>query len=278
MFKNYTKCSVINYIIKYFNFQAYASKIFARMIQVQLRYFQYILSVAIFSGIVISSTPLISACFVGLTLIWLTEMLVGQFDINTEKFYVVLVLLLIAFSTVSIKSLSPETDLSYLFVGAMILAILYFMLQPDINIYKAGNSLLATVIAMLVNGFIISSVFQENIIYVSFMMLLLLFLKTLATYFNIQFGNFQFFFNFFLVFIIFSGISSFYDFVMTHVVIAAAATALFTTFLTFMFVKIRYEYELTSKLSNQIYIFDYLFAFICSLYIVDSLNVINGLF
>ena len=87
------------------------------MIQVQLRYFQYILSVAIFAGIVISSTPLISACFVGLTLIWLTEMLVGQFDINTEKFYVVLVLLLIAFSTVSIKSLSPDTNLSYLFVG-----------------------------------------------------------------------------------------------------------------------------------------------------------------
>ena len=248
------------------------------MIQVQLRYFQYILSVAIFAGIVISSTPLISACFVGLTLIWLTEMLVGQFDINTEKFYVVLVLLLIAFSTVSIKSLSPDTNLSYLFVGALVMAILYFLLQPDVNIYKVGNSLLATVMAMLVNGFIIGSVFQENIIYVSFMMLLLLFLKTLATYFNIQFGNFQFFFNFFLVFIIFLGISSFYDFVMTYVLIAAAATALFTTFLTFMFIKIRYEYELTSKLSNQIYIFDYLFAFICSLYIVDSLNVINGLF
>ena len=187
-------------------------------------------------------------------------------------------LLLIAFSTVIIKSLSPDTELSYLFVGALILAILYFMLQSDINIYKVGNSLLATVIAMLINGFIVSSVFQENIIYVSFMMLLLLFLKTLATYFNTQFGNFQFFFNFFLVFIIFLGISSFYEFVMIHVLIASAATALFTTFLTFMFIKIRYEYKLTSKLSNQIYIFDYLFAFICSLYIVDSLNVINGLF
>ncbi len=48
------------------------------MIQVQLRYFQYILSVAIFAGIVISSTPLISACFVGLTLIWLTEMAISN--------------------------------------------------------------------------------------------------------------------------------------------------------------------------------------------------------
>ena len=248
------------------------------MIQVQLRYFQYILSTAIFAGIVISSTPLISACFVGLTLIWLTEMLVGQFDINTDKFYIVLVLLLLAFSTVSIKSLSPDTNSSYLFVATLVFAILYFMIQPDINVYKVGNSLLVTVMAMLVNGFIVSDIFQENITYISYMMLLLLFLKTLASYFNIQFSNFQFFFNFFLVFIIFLGISSFYDFVMINVLIAATATALFTTFLTFMFIKIRYEYELTSKLSNQIYIFDYLFAFICSLYIVDSLNVVNGLF
>ena len=248
------------------------------MIQVQLRYFQYILSIAIFAGIVISSTPLISACFVGLTLVWLTEMLVGQFDINTDKFYIVLVLLLLAFSAVSIKSLSPDTNSSYLLVGTLIFAILYFMIQPDINIYKVGNSLLVTVIAMLVNGFIVGGIFQDNIIYISYMMLLLLFLKTLASYFNIQFSNFQFFFNFFLVFIIFLGISSFYDFVMINVLIAATATALFTTFLTFMFIKIRYEYELASKLSNQIYIFDYLFAFICSLYIVDSLNVVNGLF
>ena len=221
---------------------------------------------------------LISACFVGLTLIWLTEMLVGQFDINTDKFYIVLVLLLLAFSTVSIKSLSPDTNSSYLFVATLVFAILYFMIQPDINVYKVGNSLLVTVMAMLVNGFIVGGIFQENIIYISYMMLLLLFLKTLASYFNIQFSNFQFFFNFFLIFIIFLGVSSFYDFIMINVLIAATATGLFTTFLTFMFIKIRYEYELTSKLSNQIYIFDYLFAFICSLYIVDSLNVVNGLF
>ncbi len=248
------------------------------MIQVQLRYFQYILSAAMCVGIVISSTALISACFVGLTLIWLTEMLIGQYDINTEKLYVVLVLLLIAFSSVSIKNLSANTNLSFIFSGMLLVAILYFMLQQNISIFKVGNSLLVTVMAMMVNGFIVDDIFQENIIHVSFMVLLLLFLKTLATYFNIQFGNFQFFFNFFLVLIIFSGISSFYDFVTVNVLIAAVATALFTTFLTFMFIKIRLEYELTSKLSSQIYIFDYLFAFVCSLYIVDSLNVINGLF
>jgi len=79
-----------------------------------------------FVGIVISSTALISACFVGLTLIWLTEMLIGQYDINTEKLYVVLVLLLIAFSSVSIKNLSANTNLSFIFSGMLLVAILYF--------------------------------------------------------------------------------------------------------------------------------------------------------
>ena len=32
------------------------------------------------------------------------------------------------------------------------------------------------------------------------------------------------------------------------------------------------------KLSNQIYVFDYMFAFVLSLYLVDVLNVVNGLF
>ena len=42
--------------------------------------------------------------------------------------------------------------------------------------------------------------------------------------------------------------------------------------------KIRFEYEFTTQVSNQIYIFDFLFAFVASLYFVDSLNVVNGLF
>ena len=105
------------------------------MIQVQLRYFQYILSAAMFVGIVISSTALISACFVGLTLIWLTEMLIGQYDINTEKLYVVLVLLLIAFSSVSIINLSANTYVSFIFSERLLVAILYFMLHQTISVF-----------------------------------------------------------------------------------------------------------------------------------------------
>ena len=63
-----------------------------------------------------------------------------------------------------------------------------------------------------------------------------------------------------------------------YVLLAGLTTALFTTLITFMFIKIRLEYELTTPLTDQIYIFDFMLAFIASLYIVDSLNVVNGLF
>ena len=103
-------------------------------------------------------------------------------------------------------------------------------------------------------------------------------MKTLATYFNVQFGNFQFFFNFFLIFIVFNGVSTFYDYKTVNIFIAGTSIALFSTFTTHVFTKLRFEYEITSRLSNQIYVFDYMFAFVLSLYLVDALNVVNGLF
>ena len=267
-----------NYIIKFFNFQAFTSKIFARMFQVQLRYFQYILSFAIFAGILISSKALITACFVGLTLIWLTEMLVGQFDIKSQQYLVILTVLLLSFSSVAIQNIFSEINTASLLFSCLLLSITYFLFQKDINIYKVGNVLLALFLSFLVNRFIIIENFQENIYYVSYLYLLLLFLKTLATYFAVQFSNFQFFFNFFIVSVVFIGVSSFYSFNTLYIFLAGLTTALFTTLITFMFVKIRLEYELTTRLTSQIYIFDFMLAFIASLYIVDSLNVVNGLF
>ena len=267
-----------NYIIKCFNFQAYASKIFARMIQIQLRFFQYILSVAIFAGILISSKPLITACFVGLILIWLTEMLVGQFDIKSEQYLIILTVLLISFSSIALQSIYPGINKVALLISSFLVSVVYFLYQQDTNIYKIGNVFMVLVITFLVNGFIISDNFQENVFYVSYLYLLLLFLKTLATYLNVQFSNFQFFFNFFVVSVVFIGVSSFYSFDTINIFLAGLTTALFTTLLTFLFVKIRFEHELTSQLASQIYIFDFLFAFITSLYFVDSLNVLNGLF
>ena len=267
-----------NYIIKCFKFQAYASKIFARMLQIQLRYFQYILSLAIFIGILISSKPLIAACFVGLVLVWLTEMLIGQFDLKSEQYLIILSILLISFSTIAIQSIYPGINNTILLISSLLITVVYFLFQQVINVYKIGNVFMVLVSTFLVNGFIVSDNFQENIFYVSYLYLLLLFLKTLATYLNVQFSNFQFFFNFFIVSAVFIGVTSFYSFNSINIFLAGFTTALFTTLLTFLFVKIRFEHKLSTQISNQIYIFDFLFAFIASLYFVDSLNVINGLF
>ena len=267
-----------NYIIKCLQYQAFPSKIFARMFQIQLRYFQYILSFAIFAGILLSSKALITACFVGLTLIWLTEMLISQFDIKSEQYIIILIILLLSFSSVAIQSIISDTDQAELLISCFLITIIYFLFQKNLNIYKIGNIFMLLIFSFLINRFITIDTFQEDIFYISYLYLLLLFLKTLATYFSVQFSNFQFFFNFFIVSIVFVGISSFYSLNTLHVLLAGLTTALFTTLITFMFVKIRLEYELTTRLTDQIYIFDFMLAFIASLYIVDSLNVVNGLF
>ena len=223
----------VNYIIKFFKFQAYPSKIFAKMFQIQLRYFQYILSLSIFVGILISSTPLISSCFVGLTLVWLTEMLIGQFDIKSHQYLVVLTVLLLSFSSIAIQSINSNISTVGLLLSCLLLSITYFLFQKDINIYKVGNVLLALFLSFLVNRFIVIESFQENIYYVSYLYLLLLFLKTLATYFAVQFSNFQFFFNFFIVSVVFIGVSSFYSFNTLYIFLAGLTTALFTTCLLY---------------------------------------------
>ena len=267
-----------NYIINCFNFQALTSKIFARMFQIQLRYFQYILSFAIFAGVLISSQALITSCFVGLTIIWLTEMLIGQFDIRSQQYLIVLTVLLLSFSSVAIQSIYSNINPVGLLLSCLLLSITYFLFQNDINIYKVGNVFIVLIFAFVINRFTVTEIFQQDIYYISYLYLLLLFLKTLATYFAVQFSNFQLFFNFFVVSIVFIGVSSFYSFNTLYIFLAGLTTALFTTLITFMFVKIRLEYELTTRLASQIYIFDFMLAFIASLYIVDSLNVVNGLF
>ena len=140
-----------NYIIKCLQFQAFPSKIFARMFQIQLRYFQYILSSAIFVGVLISSKALITSCFVGLTLIWLTEMLIGQFDIKSHQYLVVLTVLLLSFSSIAIQSINSNISTVGLLLSCLLLSITYFLFQKDINIYKVGNVLLALFLSFLVN-------------------------------------------------------------------------------------------------------------------------------
>ena len=248
------------------------------MFQIQLRYFQYILSISIALGFLLDNTQLITAAFVGIVLTWVAEMLSAQFEITSEKYLVILIVLLLSFSSVIALSYLEMMNMNVLFIVLLIFSLTFFLFQQDVNIYKIGNVFFVLVVSFLVNGFLGSQEFFDNINLISILFVTLLTLKTLATYLNIQFSNFQFYFNFFAVVVVMGGVSSFYTFETLDIILASITVGLLTTLLNFLFIKIRFEYELTSSLSSQIFIFDYLVAFIISIYAVDALNILNGLF
>ena len=248
------------------------------MFLIQLRYFQYILSISIALGFLLDNTQLITAAFVGIVLTWVAEMLSAQFEITSEKYLVILIVLLLSFSSVIALSYLEMMNMNVLFIALLIFSLTFFLFQQDVNIYKIGNVFFVLAVSFLVNGFLGSQEFFDNINLISILFVTLLTLKTLATYLNIQFSNFQFYFNFFAVLVVMGGVSSFYTFETLDIILASITVGLLTTLLNFLFIKIRFEYELTSSLSSQIFIFDYLVAFIISIYAVDALNILNGLF
>ena len=266
-----------NYITNRFSFQVYLGKIFARMLEVQIRYIQFVLTTSIFVGLLIDNVQLLTAVFVGLILVWQIEMLVGQLRIDTKEYRLILIFISLTFLPVVFNILS-ETTIEALFYIVLLAVPIFGVLFLDLNIFKLGNLLFSTIISMSVIHFIVSQFFQDSIAYLTYLFLLLFFIKTIATLFNIQFSNFQYFFDFFAAFIVFVGISSFYNYKITHIFLAGLATALFCVLINFLILKIRFESEYTNELSTQVYLYDYLVGFLLSLYFVDAINIVNGLF
>ena len=266
-----------NYITNRFSFQVYLGKIFARMLEVQIRYIQFVLTTSIFVGLLMDNVQLLTAVFVGLILVWQLEMLVGQLRLDTKEYRLILIFISLSFLPVVFNILS-ETTIEALFYIVLLAVPILGVLFLDLNIFKLGNLLFSTIISMAVIHFIVSQFFQDSITYLTYLFLLLFFIKTIATLFNVQFSNFQYFFDFFAAFIVFVGISSFYDYKITHIFLAGLATALFCVLINFLILKIRFESEYTNELSTQVYLYDYLVGFLLSLYFVDAINIVNGLF
>ena len=266
-----------NYITNRFSFQVYLGKIFARMLEVQIRYIQFVLTTSIFIGLLMDNVQLLTAVFVGLILVWQLEMLVGQLRLDTKEYRLILIFISLTFLPVVFNILS-ETTIEALFYIVLLTVPILGVLFLDLNIFKLGNLLFSTIISMAVIHFIVSQFFQDSITYLTYLFLLLFFIKTIATLFNVQFSNFQYFFDFFAAFIVFVGISSFYDYKITHIFLAGLATALFCVLINFLILKIRFESEYTNELSTQVYLYDYLVGFLLSLYFVDAINIVNGLF
>ena len=247
------------------------------MFQKQLRYVQIILTLATFAGLLLNNSPLLSAAFVGLILIWHLEMLTGQLRIDTNEYLLIIAFIFLAFFPVLSSNLISFSFTTITYLCLLVFSIL-FVSYTSISIYKFGHIVFSTTVSFSIVAFIISEKYQVNISYITYLFLSLFFLKTLATFLNVQFSNFQYFFNFFASLIVMVGISSFYDYKFIFVALTAISTSLCVVFVNFLFLRIRYESEYIMELTNEIYLYDYLVAFLFSMYFVDSLNILNGLF
>ena len=247
------------------------------MLEVQIRYIQFVLTTSIFVGLLMDNIQLLTAVFVGLILVWQLEMLSGQLRLETKEYRLILIFISLTFLPVVFNILG-EINIETLLYIVLITVPLLGVLVTDLNIFKLGNLLFSTIVSMTVIHFILTQYFQDNIMYLTYLFLLLFFIKTIATLFNVQFSNFQYFFNFFAAAIVFVGVSSFYDYLILHVLLAGVITALFTVLINFLILKLRFESEYVNELSTQVFLYDYLIAFLLSLYFVDALNIVNGLF
>jgi len=248
------------------------------MFHIQLRYFQYILSTAILFGIFLDSKPLIVASFVGIVLTWLSEMLSAQLDIYSEKYFVVLITLLLSFSNFVLVNTYKTTITQLFLIMIVVVSLLYFLIQKDVSIFEIGNIIFLLFIGFVLIGFISSEIFTNNLTFISSTFLCLLLLKTGLIFLNIQFTNFQFFFDFLLVALVMFIVSFFYSFETINVFIAILALGVLATLFNFMFIKLRYEYTFTKEITKQVYVFDYLVATLTSMYLANTLYILNGLF
>ena len=248
------------------------------MFQKQLRYVQIILTLSIFVGLLISNTPLLISSLVGLILVWQLEMLTGQLRIDTNEYLLIVIFIFLTFLPVIFSSFGLVSSIIILFYVSLLALSIIMILFKDLHISKIGNTIFSTIFSFTIISFILSETFSENLNYIVYLFLSLFFLKTIATFLNVQFSNFQYFFNFFAVLLVMIGVTSFYNYKFIYIILGSASTALCVVFVNFLILKIRYEFEYISELTNEIYLYDYLVAFLFSLYFVDSLNIINGLF
>ena len=248
------------------------------MFQTQLRYVQIILTLSIFGGLLITNTPLLVASLVGLILVWQLEMLIGQLRIDTNEYLLTIIFIFLTFLPVIFSSVEAEQSVVNLIYLSLLALSIIMVLFQELSISKIGNTIFSTIFSFTIISFIMSETFNENLNYIVYLFLSLFFLKTIATFLNVQFSNFQYFFNFFAVLLVMIAITSFYDFQFIYIILGSVSTALCVVFVNFLILKIRYEFEYISELTNEIYLYDYLVAFLFSLYFVDSLNIMNGLF
>ena len=130
-----------NYITNRFSFQVYPGKIFARMLEVQIRYIQFVLTTAIFVGLLMDNVQLLTAVFVGLILVWQLEMLVGQLRLDTKEYRLILIFISLTFLPVVFNILS-ETTIEALFYIVLLAVPILGVFIFRFKYFQIGESLI----------------------------------------------------------------------------------------------------------------------------------------
>ena len=247
------------------------------MLQTQIRYIQTVLLVSIFVTIFLENQSLVIATYIGLILCWQTELLICELKSEKKELLLILCLLSLSFFPVLDHELNILSNNVILFFISIFLGIV-FILFGKINIYSFGHLIFISSIALLLNNYVMSKLFFENIEFITFLFLMLFFIKTLATFLNIQFSNFQYFFNFFAAFFVITIISLFSGHKIQFIFITAGLVSLISTILNFLIQRNRGGYQYFSATKTQIFIYDYMISFLFSLLVTDALNLLNGVF
>jgi hypothetical protein len=88
------------------------------MLEVQIRYIQFVLTTSIFIGLLMDNVQLLTTVFVGLILVWQLEMLVGQLRLDTKEYRLILIFISLSFLPVVFNILS-ETTIETLFLYSL---------------------------------------------------------------------------------------------------------------------------------------------------------------
>ena len=148
------------------------------MLQTQIRYVQNVLTLSIFISIFLNNLPLITAALVGIILAWHLETLICELRTDNKEIALVLSFLFISFIPVLISNFDMNTKNITLFIFSLILSVL-MLITKDIELHKIGNLVMITIFSCILINFFVSDEFRDNYEYVTFLFLILFFLKTI---------------------------------------------------------------------------------------------------
>tara|TARA_B110000263_G_scaffold231276_1_gene226445 strand:- start:234 stop:662 length:429 start_codon:yes stop_codon:yes gene_type:complete len=141
-----------------------------------------------------------------------------------------------------------------------------------------GSFLLYYIISLSIIVFIFSDFFYQNKSLIVWSLLLVFVLQNIALVLAVQYSNYQYYFKFFLVFVAVMGVLMFFSKTLTYSFIASLGTAIFTTLLNDLIIRLRNQREVERSVETQIYIHDDLISLLGAFYLTNFISTFNGLF